>query len=47
MVRDAPKMALLTMRVQNFAAKQDLILRSALRGEVHAGNACHGARLEG
>lgn len=27
MVRDAPQAALLTMRVQDFAAKQDLILR--------------------
>jgi len=34
MVRDAPQAALLTMRVQDFAAKQDLILRSPAKAGV-------------
>src|SRR5215831_7835445 len=34
MVRDAPQAALLTMRVRDFAAKQDLILRSPPKAGV-------------
>jgi hypothetical protein len=33
-VRDAPQAALLTMRVQDFTAKQDLILRSPPKAGV-------------